>query len=255
MKCLQWTLCLALIGFIRSPLWALGDPPTPLPEAASSSSALIPAAPVSQSDEKLFNINLSPYVAVPVSGNTAKEYNIGGGVEVYMDLKVDKNLLIGLDFGVQDYSINSDYYIQSYQKLTGTTLPSGVSITGDFGVFPVMVMGKHFLNQNKVRPYLLWGAGVAFNSASAVVTYNNQSATISGTETSLLMAEGLGLAFEGDEVEFFLQVRMDMDFTSSNNSDSFTLNAPGTPSTTSKGNLSDDSPTLFLPIQAGLRFF
>ncbi len=69
------------------------------------------------------------------------------------------------------------------------------------------------------------------------------------------MAAGFGLALRADDnVEFFFQGRVDIDFTSNNYKNIITLTQPGAGSLwVGNGNLSDDSPTFFIPIQIGLR--
>ncbi len=250
MKCLNYALCLTLLGLFTSPLWADDEPlDTPSPTATAS-----PVKPSAPSAESTLNISFSPFVGIPVSGNTANEYNVGGGGDIYLSFQADKKLQIGLNIGLQDYTVNTNYFAQTFQQIFGSALPAGVSITGDFRVVPLMAMAKYAFNENKVRPYLLLGTGFAFNAVSAAVSYNGQQVTINATETSLLISSGLGLAFEAEDLEFFLQARMDVDFTTNNGSDTFKLGQPGAAQVTTNGNLSDDSPTIFIPIEAGLRF-
>lgn len=248
MKRLEFCLCLVLLAVWAPGLRAEGAPETPV----STPSAPNPAGP---SSEKLITISLSPFLALPVSGNTAKEYNLGGGAEIFLAYAADKNLLVGLDLGVLSCTVNADNFAATYQQLTGTPLPNGVSVTGDINYLPLMAMAKYSFNSNKIRPYVLWGIGLAFNSASVSAASGSLTVSVIGHETDFLMSEGLGIAFTaGDDLEIFVQARLDMDFTSNSGNDSFTLSSTGNPDQTVKSNLSDDSPTLFLPLQVGVRF-
>jgi hypothetical protein len=82
-----------------------------------------------------------------------------------------------------------------------------------------------------VSPYLLLGAGVAFNSETATVF----GITGNASETDFLGEAGLGLAFPlSDKANFFVQGKVEADMTSSN--------------------YSKDQPTVLIPINAGFQF-
>jgi hypothetical protein len=215
-----------------------------------------PSVPVKPPEEKLLTFAISPLFAVPVSSKTATEYNIGGGLEIYISFKASENFLIGLDMGLQDYSINNDFFLKTFQQSFGIGVPVGIALGGDFTYFPLMAMAKvSFGEDDKLKPYMLFGVGPAFNTASASASYLDQRATATASETSLVLAPGFGVAFRpADDLEAFIQARIDIDFTSQNNSDAVILNQSGASPLTTYGNLSDDGPTFFIPIQAGIRF-
>src|ERR1035441_4987692 len=98
MKKFGITLGLILsVGYV-APLWAFDDP---IDEPAKTSTPS-PSDTLKQTEEKLITISLSPFLLIPVSGNTAKGYNVGGGAEVFIGYSADKNLLLGLDLCLQD---------------------------------------------------------------------------------------------------------------------------------------------------------
>ena len=131
-----------------------------------------------------------------------------------------------------------------------------MTITGDLSCIPILAMAKYSIGNNKVRPYLLWGMGFGFNKANSSVSYKNQTVMIAASETSFFMTPGLGLTIPLDVwAELFFQIRIDLDFTSQNNSDTavITLQGSTAPPQTLNGNLTDDSPTIFIPLQVGIR--
>jgi hypothetical protein len=199
---------------------------------------------------------MGPLFGIPASGKTASEYNVGGGGEIYVGFRFDQHLLFGLDAGFQDYTVKPAAFLNNIPKTYGITLPAGTVITGDFTYVPVIAMARYAFGENKdVRPYALFGVGAAYNGGTAHVSYSLQTATATLHEIDFVMATGLGMALRADDhLEFFIQARVDMDFTSNNNHDLITLTRTGVgPAWIGSGNLSDDSPTLFVPIQIGLR--
>ena len=251
MKKIGMVMGLILFNFGASQLWADKFTDDNLDEPSASK-----PAPRSAPSENKFSFSLGPSLTIPASGNTASQYNVGGGVEAFVGYSINKNFMIGLEAGFQDDSVNTVYLAKTFQQTYGFALPSNVVLTGDFSYIPVMAMGKWSFGQNeKVKPYVLWGLGAAINQASISVNVSNQSVKITGNETSFLLASGLGLSLRAsDDLEFFIQARLDIDFTSNSNSDIFTITATGASPVLGQGNLSDDSPTLFIPIQAGVRF-
>jgi hypothetical protein len=253
MKWIARVFCVTVFILWAAPLWAenLSDD-EPIKTEAPAATPTLPKPP----EEKLITIGVSPFFGIPASSKTATEYNIGGGLEIFISYKANKDLLIGLDLGLQDYSVNNDYFLKAFQQTYGFGLPAGVTLGGDFAYFPLMAMAKVSFGENdKMKPYMLFGFGPAFNTGSASASYQGQSVSVSVHETTLVLAPGFGLAIRAaDDLEVFIQGRVDIDFTSQNNSDIVTTTQPGFPTQTTTGNLSDDGPTLFIPIQAGVRF-
>jgi outer membrane protein W len=247
-------LVLFVLG--ATPLWAEDsaispitpiDPP-PLPPVSIANMTQAPT-------EKVITFGLAPLVSVPLGGNAAKEYNAGVGGEVFVGYTVDQNFLVGLDVGAQDYAVNATYFASTFQQTYGVPLPGSVTISGDFVDIPLMAMARYSFGESAVRPYLLFGAGIAFNQVSQSAVNTSQSVSVTATEADFFMAPGLGLAIRAaKDLELFAQVRLDMDFTSRNNNIPFTLTQTPGSSSTVYGNLSGDRPTLFIPFQVGVRF-
>ena len=199
---------------------------------------------------------ISPLLNFPLSSKTGSEYTPGFGFALDFKLPLDRNWSIGLAATYQDLPVNKTFLAQSFQQTYGVPIPPGVSFSGDWYYFPVVALVQYAfpVEKSPMVPYVFAGAGVAFNSANASATYNNQTVTATVTEDDFLVCPGAGLKAKLDEkVEVFLQARLDINFTSQNNSDVIHLAGPGG-SANANGNLSDDGPTLFMPIQLGLGF-
>ena len=209
------------------------------------------------SAEKRFGFGIAPSLGFPLSNNTSSEYVPSLGIDVSVDLGLTKNFGLRLETGIQSYPVNTANMAKLFQQTYGIPLPSGVSFTGGWSNFPLLALVKYSIpiEKSKFTPYLFWGMGVDFNNADISVSYNSQSAEVATREASLLMSQGIGIGFRpSDDFEIFAQCRLDINYTSKNNSDTITLSSNGS-TATAMGNLSDDSPTLFLPLQVGVRMW
>jgi hypothetical protein len=120
-------------------------------------------------------------------------------------------------------AVASGYYQYDLSKSVG-------SEGGNFSYVPLLGVVRINLTHEAIRPYLFLGLGVAINSYSLAPS-NNQ--------TDFMAAPGAGVLFKvSDSAAVFLQGRVDMDFTPNNGLGGFA-----------------DSPTIFVPIQAGIGFF
>lgn len=201
-------------------------------------------------------LGIAPLVNFPLSNKTGSEYTPGFGIGLDFKLPLDSHWSVGVAATYQDLPVNKTFLAQSFQQTYGISLPTGVSFSGDWYYFPVVALLQYsFLpEKSPVVPYVFGGAGIAFNSATASANYNNQTVMASTGEDDFLLCPGAGLRTQLDaKVDLFLQARVDINFTSQNNSDVITVNGPGG-SAKANGNLSDDGPTLFLPVQFGLNF-
>lgn len=119
-------------------------------------------------------------------------------------------------------AVASGYYQYDLSKL-------GSGISGNFSYVPLLGVVRLNLTHEAIRPYVFLGLGVAINSYS----------TTSTSQTDFMAAPGAGVLFKvADSAALFLQARVDMDFTPNNG-----LGGAA------------DSPTIFVPIQAGIGFF
>lgn len=251
MKKLGLVLSVILLALGTSPLWAASQVKDELDETPTPA----PAANTAPGQSK-FSFSIGPSLLIPASSNTAQQYNVGGGAELLIGYSLSDQFMLGLQAWFQDATVNTTFLASTFQKTYGFSLPPNVVLTGDYSYFPVLAVARYTIGQNqKVRPYLFWGMGAAINQASVAVGYQNQSIKITGSETSFLLSPGMGLSLAlGDDLEFYFQGGIDIDFTTNSGGDIFTLTATGSQPVLESGNLSDDSPTLFIPIQAGLRF-
>jgi hypothetical protein len=119
-------------------------------------------------------------------------------------------------------AVASGYYQYDLSK-------PNVGENGNFSYVPLLGVVRINLTHENIRPYLFLGLGVAINSY-ALASYN---------QTDFMAAPGVGVLFKvADSTALFLQGRVDMDFTPNNG-----LGGAA------------DSPTIFVPIEAGIGFF
>jgi tetratricopeptide (TPR) repeat protein len=227
------------------------------PSAPPTAAGPAPASnPSEGGDFGRVTVDISPLASLPLSGKTSTEYNPGFGFGGDIKLSLDKNWSVGVGATFQDLPVNVGYLENTFQQTYGVALPSGVSVNGDWQYIPIVGLVQYTFSAGKpdAVPYVFLGAGVALNSADVSAIYSGQNITATVGETDFLLCPGLGIQTELDStISLFFQGRLDIDFTSQNNTDVITLTANGS-SVKAVGNLSDDSPTIFLPIQLGVRF-
>jgi hypothetical protein len=158
---------------------------------------------------------------IPASAHVSQNYALGFGGDVLMGYRFSRQFSLSADLG----------YYDSDQKTLGGN-------AGEWDYTPLMAVARYNLNLGVIRPYLLLGAGVAFNSYSLT----GGSATVSKStrgETDFLLSPGLGaLVVVAADMAVYIQGRLDMDFTPA---------FAGLPP--------PDSPSLFIPIKLGMTFF
>lgn len=200
--------------------------------------------------------------------NASLQFNGGFGGEGFVGFRLAKDLFFGVVSGYDSYPFRNNVPGSFDQGLeAGGWTPAqiamlNVSMGGNLQYVPLMAEVKCVFYHGSFQPYGLLGFGVTFNRCAPTITlsYNGVTVIASGTasETGLLLAPGLGVKYQLDEkIDFFVQFRLDLDFTSSSNSDigTFTFTSNGTSySTTAPTSLTGDSPTVFIPFEAGLDF-
>jgi hypothetical protein len=178
-----------------------------------------------------------------------------------LNYELNPHLTVGLEVGFRDYladnpSTNNNTLGQTYGYYGLSEWSSG----GSLQCVPVMAVVKYNLEGQGVRPYGILGAGLVFNSGDSwVISFIPTRVDATTQETDFVLSPGLGLDIPtGNNVEIFIQVSLELDFTSNNNSDNLSVSgqdAAGEPASgTVKGNLTGDNPTVFLPFQIGIRF-
>lgn len=156
----------------------------------------------------------------PASSDTSSALNTGFGGGLAFGYRVAPHFSI---------SIASGYYQYNLKNVPATNNGSFLSYV------PLESVFSYNFGDGDFRPYVSFGIGAAFN------TYSQSSAALQTDtfETSFFMSPAVGLlAVISPKAALFVEGRMDMDFRSN-----------GILGMTS------GSPSIFIPIQAGLTFF
>jgi hypothetical protein len=165
-------------------------------------------------------------VLIPASPLASKYYNPGIGGDITVGYRFDRNFSLSADLG---------YYFLKQNASSGES--------GQWNYVPLMALIRYTFgsfSSGPVHPYVLLGLGAAFNNYSPSVSAFGQTSNGLLNQGNLLICPGLGVLCKIDgETALFLQTRLDMNFVTSRNSVSAYA----------------DSPTLFIPIKAGLIFF
>ena len=160
-------------------------------------------------------------VVYPASKANAAAYGAGFGGDILVGYRFTRDLSLSGDLGYYDCD----------QKTGGAE-------AGEWLYTPLMAVARLNIGSSPVRPFLLLGAGIAFNTFSVTPSYLGFK--VSERETDFLLSPGAGLLFIiGGNAALYIQGRVDLNFT--------TDRAGTSPFT--------DSPSLFIPVKAGLSFF
>ncbi len=158
---------------------------------------------------------------IPISKANSAGFGAGIGGDVLVGYRFDRDFSLSGDLGYYDCD----------QKKSGAT-------AGEWLYTPLMAVARFNIGTGWIRPYLLLGAGLAFNTYSITPAYSGIKA--SQQESDLLVSPGAGFLFVvASNMALYVQCRVDIDFTPEG--------APGNPFT--------DSPSLFVPVKAGISFF
>jgi len=130
----------------------------------------------------------------PISSGFASNFNMGEGAECLIGYGVNDNITLGLLSGYHSYNYQYNY----------------PGFTYSVGVMPIEAVGQFYMGIDRIKPYLLLGAGACSDTYS--ITSAHSSAI---TYTDLLIDPGIGLAVAVSEnFNFFIQAKLTMDFTS-----------------------------------------
>jgi hypothetical protein len=174
------------------------------------SASLISAETVNTEDTSWF-VQMNGDTSFP-TGNLTNRVNQGWGGEGSLGYRFSRDA---------ELSVESGYDTFSGKQGTNNT----------WNIVPLILKAQYSIGDDMIRPYGFVGAGVSFNSQST--TFGGF--TGSNAEVDFLDEFGVGLSLVVTEkVFFFVQGKMEMDFTSSN--------------------YSSDQPTLLFPLNAGLQF-
>jgi hypothetical protein len=103
---------------------------------------------------------------------------------------------------------------------------------------PLVAILRLTFGDGDIRPYVFGGAGIALNTYTQNNAPGSPVPKINEAETDFYLAPGLGIIYRfSSDMALFLQSRVDIDFTSPHGL-GITL----------------DSPSVFIPLQAGISF-
>jgi hypothetical protein len=160
--------------------------------------------------------------AIPSFTTTVKP-DPGLGGDINIGYRFNKNLALFIGSGYYQYSIPA-------------AMPAA---SAQLAYIPLVGILRLTFGEGPFHPYVFGGAGIALNTYTQTNAPGNPILKTSGAETDFYLAPGLGILYRfSSDMAFFLQSRVDLDFTSSNG-----LGIP----------LAD--PSIFIPLQAGISFF
>ena len=127
--------------------------------------------------------------------NMANDVNPGWGSEVSLGYRFPIDLEFSVETGFNTYSGRTDSFYQTW-----TMIPLVFKIQYGFGA-------------GLIQPYVFLGAGLAFNLKTA----SKDASLIDASEADFLDEAGFGLDFElEDNTSFFVQSKIEIDYTSTN---------------------------------------
>jgi hypothetical protein len=156
----------------------------------------------------------------PASSDTSSALNMGFGGGLAFGYRLDGHLSVSIASGYYQYNVKNAPAANTGSSLSYVPLESVFSYNFGNGSF---------------RPYVSFGIGAAFNT----YTLFSGALQTNSFETSFFMSPAIGfLQVLSPRAALFVEGRMDMDFRANN----------------SLG-IADGTPSIFIPIQAGLTFF
>jgi hypothetical protein len=157
----------------------------------------------------------------PVSPVASSNYAVGYGGDLAVGYRFDRTVSLATSLGY--YNMN----------LVG----AASSQPGGWIYVPLMEILRVNFGDGWVRPYVLLGLGASFNNFSIMLP--QQPGKNSDLQTSFIAAPGLGVLFViFRDMAFYVQSRLDLNFVNG---------GAALPSA--------DSPSVFIPVKAGLSFF
>jgi hypothetical protein len=147
--------------------------------------------------------------------------NPGFGGDLNIGYRLDRTLAFFVGTGYYQYDLSA----------------SPTAVKDKLAYIPFTGICRITLGDGPIHPYLFGALGIALSTYSQ--TNPLADTETNKAETDFYAAPGLGILFAlSSNMAFFLQSRLDLVFTSHN--------GLGTPL---------DSPTVFIPLQAGISFF
>jgi len=117
--------------------------------------------------------------------------------------------------------------------------PTFTSADAKLAYIPLTGILRLTFGDGPFRPYVFGGVGIAFNTYSQTNLTGSPAPQSSFAETDFYLAPGAGILYVfASDMAFFLQARVDLDYT-----------------TSSGLGLALDTPSVFIPFQVGISFF
>ncbi len=161
---------------------------------------------------------------IPASGDVTSAVNLGFGGGLSFGYRLDRHFSVSIASGYYQYNIK--------------TVPSGY-IGGNFSYVPIESVFSYNFGDGEFRPYLSFGIGAALNTYTLSSSVQGSTLQTTAYETGLLLSPAIGfLEVLGPRTALFLEGRVDMDIRSN-----------------SSLGMGNGTPSIFIPIQAGLAFF
>ena len=219
-------LPIAAVGWCLtvSTLWAQNElnlkpnpGPTPSPSASSNNQN-----PGNLHPEQRWVEQIDGGFALPAFTSTVPlDSGIGGDINI--GYRLDKTWALFIGSGYYQYNLPT------------TVIGSNALLA----YIPLVAVVRMTFGDGLIRPYLFGGAGIALNTFTQNFAPGSAILKTSLSETDVYLAPGLGFLFRiSTGMAVFLQSRVDLDYTSP----------------TGLG-LPLNSPSVFIPIQAGISFF
>jgi hypothetical protein len=164
-------------------------------------------------------------LGIPASSDATSALNLGAGGGLAFGYRLNSHLSVSVSTGYYQYGLK--------------TVPAKY-VGGFFSYVPLEMVTNYNIGEGTFRPYLSFGIGPAFNTYNLTSSSNGSTLQTNVYETSLLISPAIGfLQVIDPRAAIFVEARMDMDFRANGNS----------------VGLNNGTPSIFVPIQAGLTFF
>jgi len=164
-------------------------------------------------------------LGAPASSDASSALNLGFGGGLAIGYRLEPHLSLSVASGYYQYAVKN--------------IPSG-NTGGYFSYVPLETVINYNFGAGSFRPYVSFGIGAAFNTYSLTSSVQGSSLQTNVYETSLFLSPAVGfLQVISPKAAIFVEGRVDMDFRSNGGS----------------VGMSNGTPSVFIPIQAGLTFF
>lgn len=217
---LIWAMALSSTG-AQTSLNQDQKPAVPNPDQSQGVSSPSQSQPALTQDEKWIE-QVDGSFSIP-SFTSNLEPNLGFGGDINVGYRLDRTFCLFIGTGYYQYNI----------------LPAQTGTSAVLAYIPLVAILRVTLGDGPFHPYIFGDAGIALNTYVQNSVPGSLAPKIDEAEMDFYLAPGLGILYRfASDMAFFLQSRVDVDFTSPKG-----LGVP----------LAD--PSVFIPLQAGISFF